>query len=37
MKKILMMAFVSMALLATVSCSKDKEEDEKTVSLVGTQ
>lgn len=37
MKKILMMAFVSMALLATVSCSKDKEEDEKTVSLVGTR
>lgn len=34
MKKILMMVFVSFAMLATVSCSKDKE-DEK-VSLVGT-
>ena len=34
MKKIFMMAFVSMAMLAMVSCSKDKE-DEK-VSLVGT-
>lgn len=34
MKKILMLAFVSVAMLAVVSCSKDKE-DEK-VNLVGT-
>ena len=34
MKKILMMAFVSAAMLAMVSCSKDKEEE--AVSLVGT-
>ena len=34
MKKLLLMAFVSVAMLAAVSCSKDKE-DEK-VSLVGT-
>lgn len=34
MKKILLMTFVSVALLATVSCSKD---DDKTDSLVGTE
>ena len=37
MKKILLMAFVSLAMLATVSCSKDKEDEEQTVSLVGTR
>ena len=34
MKKILMTAFVSVAMLAFVSCSKDKEDE--AVSLVGT-
>lgn len=37
MKKLLMMAFVSMALLATVSCSKDDKDDKSEIpSLVGT-
>lgn len=34
MKKLLLMAFVSVAMLAAVSCSKDKEDEN--VSLVGT-
>ena len=38
MKKILLMTFVSMAMLAAVSCSKDDEKDntDNTISLVGT-
>ena len=38
MKKFLMMAFVSLALMATTSCSKDddKEKEEAPTSLVGT-
>lgn len=35
MKKLLLMAFLPMALLMNVSCSKD-DEDSNTVSLVGT-
>lgn len=37
MKKILMMAFVSVAMLAAVSCSKDDEKDSSTpASIKGT-
>ncbi len=35
MKKLLLMAFVSVAMLAAVSCSKDDEKE--TASLVGTE
>jgi hypothetical protein len=38
MKKLLMMTFVSLAMLATVSCSKDKDKDNNTTpSVTGTQ
>lgn len=36
MKKILMMAFVSMALLATVSCSKDDDKKSDPPTIKGT-
>lgn len=36
MKKILLMAFLPMALLMNFSCSKDSEDEGETPSLVGT-